>query len=363
MSFSTKTEEFDLDPKTAKTLIEAACDRSRISGLTHKFYRYPARFSPAFAREFIKQFSRLGDLVYDPFMGGGATLVEASANGRMALGTDISNLADFVSDAKTTLLNDKKQVVVQEWLEKIMSELNIHSPIERGIRGSKWVEEGYLRNLGNRKTWRLRKLIEQALLKTSDLPCPETTKFAHCLLLKSAQWALDGRKTTPSVAQFRRKLKENLSEMLQSAAKYREQVGKTQKGKTRLVYRIHSSAIGIEDHPLVQSLPKPKLVLTSPPYPGVHVLYHRWQVDGRKETPAPFWIANKLDGAGLSYYTMGDRKQRENKTYFERIAQAYQSIAKIIDRQALVVQMVAFAHPEWQLEKYLESMAAADFAS
>ena len=52
----------------------------------------------------------------------------------------------------------------------------------------------------------------------------------------------------------------------------------------------------------------PRLVLTSPPYPGVHVLYHRWQVDGRKEAPLPFMIANKLDGAGLSYYTMGDRK-------------------------------------------------------
>ena len=27
-----------------------------------------------------------------------------------------------------------------------------------------------------------------------------------------------------------------------------------------------------------------RLVLTSPPYPAVHVLYHRWQVKGRKET-------------------------------------------------------------------------------
>ena len=29
------------------------------------------------------------------------------------------------------------------------------------------------------------------------------------------------------------------------------------------------------------------LVVTSPPYPGIHMLYHRWQVDGRKETDAP----------------------------------------------------------------------------
>jgi len=37
-------------------------------------------------------------------------------------------------------------------------------------------------------------------------------------------------------------------------------------------------------------------------------LYHRWQVDSRKEAPLPFMIANKLDGAFSSFYTMGDRK-------------------------------------------------------
>jgi hypothetical protein len=41
---------------------------------------------------------------------------------------------------------------------------------------------------------------------------------------------------------------------------------------------------------------KAKLIVTSPPYPGVHVLYHRWHVDGRRETPAPYWIAGCNDG-------------------------------------------------------------------
>ena len=61
---------------------------------------------------------------------------------------------------------------------------------------------------------------------------------------------------------------------------------------------ISRSAVGIEEEPeMLRRLPI-KLVLTSPPYPGVHVLYHRWQVQGRRETPAPFWIvtAASLDG-------------------------------------------------------------------
>ena len=64
----------------------------------------------------------------------------------------------------------------------------------------------------------------------------------------------------------------------------------------------------------------PRLVVTSPPYPGVHVLYHRWQVDGRKETALPFMIAQQARWRGVSqYYTMGDRKYPELKTYFDNI--------------------------------------------
>jgi hypothetical protein len=89
--------------------------------------------------------------------------------------------------------------------------------------------------------------------------------------------------------------------------------------------------------------------------PG-HVLYHRWQVDGRKEAPLPFMIANKLDGAGSSYYTMGDRKNPRLATYFANIEATMSSVAAIADEQTVFVQMVAFSEPQWQLPRYLETM-------
>ena len=84
----------------------------------------------------------------------------------------------------------------------------------------------------------------------------------------------------------------------------------------------------------------PRLVVTSPPYPGVHVLYHRWQVDGRKEAPLPFMIANKLDGSGSSYYTMGTEKSRL-ASYFENITATMSSVAALADADTVVVQMLA----------------------
>src|SRR6185436_11446244 len=81
----------------------AARDRAAVSGLTHTFYRYPARFSPQFAAAAIEAFSEPGDLVLDPYMGGATTLVEAIARGRRAVGCDLNSLAVFIARAKTTI--------------------------------------------------------------------------------------------------------------------------------------------------------------------------------------------------------------------------------------------------------------------
>ena len=122
---------------------------------------------------------------------------------------------------------------------------------------------------------------------------------------------------------------------------------------------INRSAAGLEDEELFEGCRSPRLVVTSPPYPGVHVLYHRWQVDGRKEAPLPFMIANKLDGAGSSYYTMGDRKYPELKTYFDNIRATMSSVAALADCCTVIVQVVAFSDQAWQLRRYLETMEEA----
>jgi hypothetical protein len=122
---------------------------------------------------------------------------------------------------------------------------------------------------------------------------------------------------------------------------------------------LNRSAAGLEDDARLIGMRAPRLVLTSPPYPGVHVLYHRWQVDGRKEAPLPFLIANKLDGAGSSYYTMGDRKYPELKTYFDNICATMSSVAALANTRTVIVQTVAFSDPSWQLPRYLGTMEEA----
>lgn len=336
-----------------KDLVLAARDTAPVSGLTHNFYRYPARFSPAFVKAVILALSEPGDWIMDPFAGGGTTLVEALATGRNAIGIDISALATFVCEAKTSILNDRDADALIRWARRLPTIINMHAPSRRF---ADYANDGYYRNIDGRDYWRLRKAIEQALGSTARLRGKNTKKFARCIVLKTAQWALDGRKALPDIPRFRDELVTQTQTMVSAALDFRIHVKQHTSNKRPRVICLNRTAAGLEHESVVARLSPPKLVVTSPPYPGIHVLYHRWQVDGRKETPAPFWIANKLDGAGASYYTMGDRKHPDLRTYFDSLEASFDSIAKICGSHTTIVQMVAFSEPRQQLPRYLEIM-------
>jgi hypothetical protein len=342
-------------------LLEAVLDQGPVTGLTHNFYRYPARFSPTFVRAVIEIFSEPGDLVFDPFMGGGTTIVEASALGRCAVGTDISSLAVFVSKVKTTVIARKELSEFADWIEETLGHASIRAHVERP---TEWAARGYQRNISTKATWRIRKLIELVLADTVQLRSPRQRRFARCATLRTSQWALDARKQVPSAMEFRRQLYANAREMITGMSDYtlaRKEANLAARMDQKAPICLHRSVVGIEEE-LGRWVNKPvRLILTSPPYPGVHVLYHRWQVQGRKETPAPFWIADSLDGSGASFYTFGDRNAASQDEYYRRALDAFRSIAKIATRKTIVVQMIAFSRPIVQLPRYLEVMQEAGF--
>jgi hypothetical protein len=336
-------------------LIAGARDVTPVKGLTHGYYKYPARFSPTFVRAAIETFTMPGDTCLDPHVGGGTTLVEALALGRSGIGVDISTLAEFVSGVKTIVYSKADLTRLESWVSRIGKAIDIKKP---SARLHDYAEMGYYKHLGHSSRWRLRKAIEQGIASAVRLSDARLEAFGRCSVLRTAQWALDGRKKVASMDEFRAMLETTAAEMLEGAHEFSEAVKSA--GKRRPTVKVlNRSAAGIEDDPRLEGATPPRLVVTSPPYPGVHVLYHRWQVDGRKEAPLPFMIADKLDGAGSSYYTMGDRKYPELKTYFDNIRSTMSSVAALSDNDTVIVQMLAFAEPEWQLKRYLETMEDA----
>ncbi len=342
--------------------LKAIHDHSWVSGLTHDFYRYPARCSPSFARVAIKMFTEPGDLILDPFMGGGTALVEAQSLGRKSIGSDINELSIFVSKVKTTTLSKNDASDLSAWAATLTSKLNLRQP---SSLQTTWEKNGYLRNINGKQTWPIRKLLALAISELNSLKTQRQRNFARCVLLKTGQWALDSRIAIPSAKEFREKLIFYFKRMVSGATILKESAKETKpswlsKSSINPVC-LCLPASNLKTFFSKNKVEAPKLILTSPPYPGVHVLYHRWQIQGRRETPAPYWITGTLDGNGETYYTLGNREQKYLVDYFKNLRSSFSSLAKISDSETIVVQLVAFSDPEWQLPKYLNEMRVCGF--
>ena len=334
-----------------------ALDQSRVVGLTHRFYRYPARFSPTFVSSTIECFSSPGDVVLDPYMGGGTTVVEAFARGRIGIGSDLNSLAVFVARAKTTQLNNLERRIVIDWVSNEIPTLSYHTVTDEV---AELVCPLRTRNLNLPRARPVKKLLALALLSLKSLPSDATQNFVRCVLLNVAQWALNNRKSAPTLAMVREKIVKSAFEMLNGLTELSEITQRHKSSPTPPIL-IHGTAADLPKfHPFHDGR-KANLVVTSPPYPGIHILYHRWQVDGRKETPAPYWIADCKDGKGSSFYNFSDRGPEAMEDYFAESLSTLNAIRKVMASGAVIVQMVAFSNPKNQLPRYLRNMELAGF--
>jgi DNA modification methylase len=72
------------------------------SYLTHDIHPYPAKFIPQIPHYLIKNLTKPGEYILDPFCGSGTALVEASLLGRHSYGIDINPLGQLITEVKTT---------------------------------------------------------------------------------------------------------------------------------------------------------------------------------------------------------------------------------------------------------------------
>ena len=78
-------------------------NRNEIIQKIDRVHSYPAKFTIDLAIEYISKYSKEKDVVYDPFVGSGTTLLGASLLSRVSFGTDINYIAVLISEFK---LND-----------------------------------------------------------------------------------------------------------------------------------------------------------------------------------------------------------------------------------------------------------------
>jgi hypothetical protein len=296
-------------------------------------------------------------------MGGGTTIVEALASGRRALGSDVNSLALFVSRVKTTPIPSRHWDEIVAWLG--------HEPFAPGVAPVRADDQLNL-------PASLRIPLSHALKRAASLSTPGQEAVVRCALLRVSQWALessylyprriDDRRNVPvSVGMLHGKLVEVIEEMRNGMSDLVARAGEHGVRKHDLIARrrlLKDPAESLCPQGRLSAYRgKVQLVLTSPPYPNVHVLYHRWQVEGRRETAAPYWIADQPDGATLSYYIMGSRTPYGQNQYFARLERAFAAVRPFLRREALVMQLVGFNQAAEQLPRYLSAMERAGYRS
>ena len=105
-------------------LMESVKNAKDTTYLTHNYHPFPAKFIPHLPQILIKQFSEVGNMVFDPFSGSGTTLVEATLLGRHSIGTDINPISVLASKVKSTALSTREI----ELIEKCISVLQESDP-------------------------------------------------------------------------------------------------------------------------------------------------------------------------------------------------------------------------------------------
>jgi len=286
-------------------------------------------------------------------MGGGTLIVEALALGRYALGVDINSLACFVALSKTTPISTNDIAELREWVSNMcfpqledypsleIDELKRHFP------------KRFLRSL-------------DALLESIDcLKSRNAKRLARLIMLKVYQSTLSDRHGYPSTSLIKQKIGVELEKIISGLEKFLNACKGAGFTKQEIIPSrklLNRSSIGIETEKKIRDIiNSPRLVFTSPPYPGVHVLYNKWQIASRKETFLPYYISQMNDSQPEPYYTFGGRSRAGVMKYFELITQSFLSISKIIHHKAVVAQLVGFSDSSVQLPLYLNAMEKAGY--
>ena len=107
---SNASEEWaDIDPTVWQDV------KGRWAAPQHYMCSYMAMFPPELPHYFIERFTKMGDVVLDPFSGRGTTPVEAAAQGRFGIGNDLNPLAVALTRGK--LSNSRLEDVESRLME------------------------------------------------------------------------------------------------------------------------------------------------------------------------------------------------------------------------------------------------------
>ncbi len=294
---------------------------------THCYHAYPAMMIPQIARTLIEEYKPKGNLnlIFDPYMGSGTTLVEACLAGINSIGTDLNPLARLMGKVKSTHYDEKK---IKNEFSSIQSHLIFYN--------DSFVKNRNFDHISNYTFW----YTNANLLKLSYLQqlinehCQEENKDFFLLALlevvREVSFTRKGefkryRMTEENISRFNpnvfdlfeRKILRNLIGL--------QQFNHDANGAKASVYGFNST-FGIPTEVLPAC--SVDMVVTSPPYGDSHTTvaygqFSRW---------ANEWLGYK-DAASLDNRLMGGKRTKEERFTTTCIRKELNEIKKLDEKR------------------------------
>jgi DNA modification methylase len=225
----------------------------------HSFHRYFGKLIPGLPAFAIEKYTKVGDIVLDPFSGSGTTVVEAKEKNRIGIGVDLNPLAILVAKVKTTWIDE---IVLTEQLDLIISTM-------KNVDEIKNIEEPYVVNMDH---W-FRSEVKQELLKLkSIIGSLEDNDVRDFFLVTFSAFLrgvsnADPQHVFPGFSKRMRKLEAEgrkidvMASFIRAAKKRIKQIGLISKGNNTTI--LHTSSFTDANLELDY---KVNLIVTNPPY-------------------------------------------------------------------------------------------------
>jgi len=238
----------------------------------HGLHPYPAKFIPELPKSLIKHLTMPGDVVLDPFCGGGTTAVEALRAGRNFFGIDANPLAVHLTKVKCTSLTESDVGEIDKLLDSISGR------VVTGIDIDAWEP-----NIPNCERWYSPEVFNALVgLRSHIMRLPDGAArnlallvFANCASKASFQESETRYVSKPRNIEVN-SIRSNFARDFQHAV----EVLSTVASNSTLVKVIEGDSRNPSLYPTGVSA-----VITSPPYPNSfdYHLYHRFRL---------FWLGN-----------------------------------------------------------------------
>ncbi len=152
----------------------------------YKMHKYFARRPQNVFRELIGFYTKPGDVIFDPFCGGGVTVFEGISTGRRVIGNDVNPLAIFVtrtecaSASKDTFLKAAEQIL-KEFTDEISPLYQTENRDSGNLVEARWFEHAYTAECSECK--------KQTVL-ANDYKIPKKSGWYYCSECKESLQAV-----------------------------------------------------------------------------------------------------------------------------------------------------------------------------